>query len=238
EFSGDAGYHDVAGDGLVHAVFEGAVLGGVEHLQVVGGEDGGDLAARRDVDVAGDAHRAARPHQLPPPGYGRLEQAERTAGQVIAVAGLPAAAGVLHAVGRVGGQDVDGAGAQQLGAVHRVGVDHGDAVGPAGLPRLLVAAEPDRQTPPQVGAVAADRRDLRGVLEPLVLQPGAQEVRVGVEVLGVHLDSDGVVAVHQRLVQGGAPAAHRVQDGQLRGEHGAGGAHGHEREVQQQLREV
>src|SRR5690606_2040034 len=56
--------------------------------------------------------------------------------------------------------------------------------------------------------------------------------------LGVHLDSDGVVAVHQRLVQGGAPAAHRVEDGQLRGEHVAGGAHGHEREVQQQLREV
>jgi hypothetical protein len=60
------------------------------------------------------------------------------------------------------------------------------------------------------------------MLDPLALQPGLDERRVGIEVLPVEVDSGCVVSVHRRLVQCRAASAQRVEHGQLAGEHVTG----------------
>jgi hypothetical protein len=57
--------------------------------------------------------------------------------------------------------------------------------------------------------VAPHRAESRLVLEALVLEPGLDEVGVGVEIAAVDLDAGRVEAVQQRLVQGGATPAAR-----------------------------
>ena len=108
---------------------------------------------------------------------------------------------------------------------------------PALWSSLLAASVTSRRRATQL-ALPAHRDQLGGVLEPLALEPGLQEQRVRLDVLAVELDADGVVAVHQRLVERGAAAAQRVaaRRGGRRASGGGGG--GQQREVEQQLGEL
>src|SRR5690606_40640543 len=104
----------VARDGLVDAVAEGAVRVGVVDLEAAGGEDLREVLAAADEGVPRDPDGAARTQEPRPFGHGRREQLDRAARQPPAPAALPArrppalgAAAVLDAVWGVGGgQDV------------------------------------------------------------------------------------------------------------------------------------
>ena len=98
-----------------------------------------------------------------------------------------------------------------------VGLEDGQLLHGAGLVVVLAAAMRDLEAAAEPLALAAHRRRVGGVLEPLALEPGLQEQLVRLDVLAVDLDADGVLAVHQGLVERGAPAAERVEHGELAG---------------------
>ena len=147
------------------------------------------------------------------------------------------AAAVLHAVRGVGDDQVERASAEELGGAQGVRVDVADSEGLARLVGLLGDADADVQPATEVLVVAADRRDVGLVLEPLVLQPRLDEPGVLVEVLGVEVEAERVVAVHHGVVERGAPAAHRVEHAQPVAHHPGRVVHGQRGDVEQQLGE-
>ena len=85
--------------------------------------------------------------------------------------------------------------------------------GLAGLVLVLGRRELRGQPPGHDLAVAPHRGEVRLVLQPLVLQPALDEHGVGLDVARVDVRPEGVEPVHQRLVERGAAAAQRVEDG-------------------------
>ncbi|CAB5025957.1 unannotated protein [freshwater metagenome] len=76
------------------------------------------------------------------------------------------------------------------------------------------------------------------MLQPLVLEPALDEHGIGIDIAVVDLDTRGVPPIHEHLVEGRAPAAERIEHGELAFEHRAGKVGGEGRDVEEQLGEL
>ena len=76
------------------------------------------------------------------------------------------------------------------------------------------------------------------MLQSLVLEPALDEHGIGIDVTVVDLDAEGIPAVHERLVEGRAPAAERIEHGERAFEHRAGKVGREGRDVEKQLGEL
>src|SRR5699024_8746341 len=85
----------------------------------------------------------------------------------------------------------------------------GTVLNAAVAPSLLVRGEIDLDPGAQLLTAHGEAGGLERVLVAVVLQPGAQELPVRLDVLAVDLGADGAQAQAQRAIEGGAPPEER-----------------------------